>query len=225
IALAAVLVIGFSLLPLLPKGTLRAVAGLPSTVLMRGIVAGAFFAAEAYVPKLLIDRFGFSPTVAGLALTLAAIGWSGASAVQGRYGDRLGSARITWIAVLLMLTGVAGLLFVSAIGADPWIVIVAWGLAGAGMGLLYPRLTVLTLAYSTTANEGFNSAALSIFEASGSAVTIALAGLGFALLPVLGTGYLTVYLLAAALLVLSLVPGLRMGDGAGRTVSVEGAPH
>ncbi|OJU39767.1 MAG: MFS transporter [Microbacterium sp. 69-10] len=225
IALAAVLVIGFSLLPLLPKGTLRAVSGLPSTILMRGIVAGAFFAAEAYVPKLLIDRFGFSPTVAGLALTLAAIGWSGASAVQGRYGDRLGSARITWIAVLLMLTGVAGLLFVSALGADPWIVILAWGLAGAGMGLLYPRLTVLTLAYSTTANEGFNSAALSIFEASGSAVTIALAGLGFALLPVLGTGYLTVYLLAGVLLLISLVPGLRMGDGAGTAVSAEGAPR
>lgn len=213
LALVSIAVLGVAILPLLPRGTLRAAPGLPSVVLMRGIAAGAFFAAEAYVPKLLIDRFGFSPTVAGLALTLAALGWSSASAVQGRYGERLGSIRIVAIGVLLMLVGLAGVLVVIAIGSVPWIVVLAWGLAGAGMGLLYPRLTVLTLAYSTTANEGFNSSALSIADSTGSAVTIALAGLGFVLLPIVGSGYVTVYLLAAALLVVSLLPGLRMGDG------------
>ncbi|BDZ38097.1 MFS transporter [Microbacterium suwonense] len=215
VALGAVAVIAIALLPLLPRGTLRAARGLPSVVLMRGVAAGAFFAAEAYVPKLLIDRFGFSPTVAGLALTLAAIGWSSASAVQGRFGDRLGSTRIAWIAVLLILIGVVGVLVVSFIAADPWVVVVAWGLAGAGMGLLYPRLTVLTLAYSTTANEGFNSSALSIADSTGSAVTIAVAGLGFAFLPIAGSGYITVYTMSAVLLTLSLLPGLRMGN-AGR---------
>lgn len=213
IALVAVAVIAVAILPLLPRGALRAARGLPSVVLLRGIVSGAFFAAEAYVPKLLIDRFEFSPTIAGLALTLAAIGWSSASAVQGRYGDRLGSVRIVWIAVVLMLVAVAGALWVSATAGSPWVVIVAWGLAGAGMGLLYPRLTVLTLAYSTTANEGFNSSALSISDSTGAAVAIAVAGLGFTLLPLGGSGYVTVYLFAAALLVFALLPGLRMGDG------------
>ncbi|MFD5225649.1 MFS transporter [Microbacterium sp. NPDC058342] len=215
LALGAVALIAAALLPLLPAGTLRAAPALPSVVLMRGIAAGAFFAAEAYVPKLLIDRFEFSPTFAGLALTLAALGWSGASAVQGRYGDALGSIRITVLAVALMLAGVGGVLIVSIAESSPWIVVVAWGLAGAGMGLLYPRLTVLTLAYSTTANEGFNSSALSISDSTGSAVLIAVAGLGFTLLPVGGSGYVTVYLLAAALVLLSLLPGLRMGDGPG----------
>ncbi|MFD5215026.1 MFS transporter [Microbacterium sp. NPDC058345] len=213
IALASIIVIGVAILPLLPRGTLRASAGLPSTVLMRGLAAGAFFAAEAYVPKLLMDRFDFSPTIAGLALTLAALGWSSASAVQGRYGERLGSTRIVVIGVPLMLLAVAAILFVVIAGTAPWVAVVGWGLAGAGMGLIYPRLTVLTLAYSTTANEGFNSAALSISDSTGSAVMIALAGLGFVLLPIGGSGYLTVYLIAAAILLVSLLPGLKMGDG------------
>lgn len=214
-ALGAVVIIVCALLPLLPKGTQRAAPGLPSVVLMRAVAAGAFFTAEAYVPKLLIDRFDFSPSAAGLALTLGAIGWSGASAVQGKYGDRLGSTRIAWVAVLLILLGVGGVLAVIVTAANPLVVVVAWGFAGAGMGLLYPRLTVLTLAYSTKINEGFNSAALSIADATGSAVTIAVAGLAFALLPLAGSGYITVYLMCAALLLLALLPGMRMGD-AGR---------
>ncbi|GAA3948681.1 MFS transporter [Microbacterium soli] len=214
LAVGAIAVIGVALLPLLPKGALRAAPGLPSVVLVRGLAAGAFFAAEAYVPRLLIDRFEFSPTVAGLALTLSALGWSLASAVQGRYGDALGSTRIMWIAAMCMLAGVAAVLWVSAVGVDPWVVVTCWGVAGAGMGLLYPRLTVLTLAYSTTADEGFNSSALSISDSTGSAVAIAVAGLGFVLAPIAGSGYITVYLIAAALVLLSLLPGLRMGDPA-----------
>jgi len=213
LAAVAVVVIGIALLPLLPTGTLRAAAGLPSVVLMRGLAAGAFFAAEAYIPKLLIDRFDFSPTVAGLALTLSALGWSGASAVQGRYGDVLGSRRIVWITAVLMAVGFSAALLVSIIDADPWVVVIGWGFAGGGMGLLYPRLTVLTLAYSTTADEGFNSSALSIADSTGSAVLIALAGLGFVLLPIAGVGYITVYVLALGILALALLPGLRMGDG------------
>ncbi|MDT0157366.1 MFS transporter [Microbacterium sp. ARD32] len=213
IAVVAIMVIGVALLPLLPVGSLRAASGLPSVVLMRAIAAGAFFAAEAYVPRLLIDRFEFSPTVAGLALTLSALGWSGASAVQGRYGDLLGSARIVTLSTVLMAVGFSSALAVSILGADPWIVVTGWFFAGAGMGLLYPRLTVLTLAYSTTADEGFNSSALSIADSTGSAVLIAVAGLGFVLLPIGGSGYITVYLLAIGLLLLALLPGLRMGDG------------
>jgi MFS family permease len=213
LAAVSVVVIGIALLPLLPVGTLRAAVGLPSVVLMRGLAAGAFFAAEAYIPRLLIDRFDFSPTIAGLALTLSALGWSGASAVQGRYGDVLGSRRIVWIAAALMTVGFSTALLVSVIDADPWLVVIGWGFAGGGMGLLYPRLTVLTLAYSTTADEGFNSSALSIADSTGSAVLIALAGLGFVLLPIAGVGYITVYVLALGILALALLPGLRMGDG------------
>ena len=68
VALGAVLAIGFAVMPLLPRRTLRAGAGLPSVVLMRGIVAGAFFAAEAYIPYLLMKKFDFTATWAGIEL-------------------------------------------------------------------------------------------------------------------------------------------------------------
>ncbi|MEJ1086959.1 MFS transporter [Microbacterium sp. Mu-80] len=213
LALLGVAVIGFALLPLVPRGTLRAAPGLPSVVLTRGLIAGAFFAAEAYVPKLLMDEHGFTPSVAGLALTLAALGWSGASVVQGRYGERIGSTRIMVTTFALMLVALVAVLLVIVAWPQPWLIVVGWGFAGAGMGLLYPWLTVLTLAYSTPRNEGFNSSALSISDATGSAVAVAIAGLGFVALPLLGSGYVTVYAVAVVLLMLTLVPGLRMGDG------------
>ncbi|WP_309066459.1 MFS transporter [Microbacterium sp.] len=213
LAVAAMAVLLVAIVPLLPRGTLRARPGLPSVILMRGLAAGAFFAAEAYVPKLLIEDFAFSPTVSGLALTFSALAWSSASAVQGRYGDRMGSRRIALIGIALVVVAVLGVLVVALTVSAPWTVLFAWAFAGAGMGLLYPRLTVLTLAYSTPANEGFNSSALSISDSTGSAVAIAVAGLGFVTLPLAGSGFVTVYVITGALLVLSLLPGLRLGDG------------
>lgn len=204
-------VIAVALLPLLPGGTLRARTGLPSVVLMRGIVAGAFFAGEAYIPYLLIDRFDFSAMWAGISLMLAALAWASASAVQGVHGERLGNRRIAVISVTLIVVALFCSLATSCFGAPPAVIIIGWTFAGAGMGLLYPRLTVLTLAYSTTADQGFNSAALSISDATGSAVTIAIAGLVFATLGGGNAGFAGVFAFCAVLVLLGAIPGLRLG--------------
>lgn len=145
-ALGAVVVIAVAVLPLLPRRTLRAGRGLPSVVLMRGIAAGAFFASEAYIPYLLMERFGFTATWAGIALMLAAFAWAGASQLQGRFGERLGNTRITLISLSLLLIAVLCVLVAAVWGVSPLLVVVGWAFAGGGMGLLYPRLTVLTLA-------------------------------------------------------------------------------
>ncbi|WP_329608169.1 MFS transporter [Microbacterium sp. KUDC0406] len=160
-----------------------------------------------------MERFDFSPTIAGLALTVSALAWSGGSAVQGRYGDRLGSRRMVVISTALMLVAFGGVLVIAALHSSPWAVVVLWGFAGGGMGLLYPRLTVLTLAYSIPADEGFNSSALSISDSTGSAVTIAIAGLLFVSLPVAGSGFPVVFGLAVVVLLIAAIPGLRLGDG------------
>jgi len=212
LALLAVAVIALAIRPLLPPGTLRGAPGLPSVVLLRGVVAGAFFAAEAYIPYLLMQRFGFSPTWAGLALTAAALAWAGASSIQGRHGDRLGSRRIALIALGLLVLALVAVLLCAVTGAMPWAVVVGWGLAGGGMGLLYPRLTVLTLAYSPQGNEGFNSSALSIADSTGSAVAIAISGLAVAAVGQGAAGFAVVFAIAGALSLLALFPGLRLGD-------------
>ena len=103
---ASVIVIGLASRPLLPRRTLTAGRGLPSVVLMRGLIAGALFGAEIYVPYLLIDEYDFSPTWAGLGLTAAALAWAVAADVQGRFGDRIGNARITLIGTALLFSAV-----------------------------------------------------------------------------------------------------------------------
>ena len=214
VAVGSVLVIGVGVLPLLPRRTLRAGRGLPSVVLMRGIAAGAFFAAEAYIPYLLMERFGFTATWAGVALMLAAFAWAGASQLQGRYGERLGNTRITVISLSLLVVALVFVLAAALWGVSPLLVVIGWAFAGGGMGLLYPRLTVLTLAYSHEGNQGFNSSALSISDSTGAAVVIALSGLAVASLGGEVSAFGVVFAFCLGLVVFALVPGLRLGHAA-----------
>jgi len=208
---ASIVVIGLAARPLLPRGTLRAARGLPSVVLMRGLIAGALFGAEIYVPYLLIDDYDFSPTFAGLGLTAAALAWAAAADVQGRFGDRIGNTRITLIGTALLVAALGLALLTALLGLHPAVLIAGWGLAGGGMGLMYPRLTVLTLAYSTPQNQGFNSSALSISDSVGSASAIAVAGLVFTALAGTGAGFPAVFAITGVLALAALVPGLRLG--------------
>jgi hypothetical protein len=54
------------------------------------------------------------------------------------------------------------------------------------MGFAYPRLSVLTLSYSTPENQGFNSSALSIADATGAAVAVAATAIVFTALAASG---------------------------------------
>ena len=88
VAVAAVVVALIAVRPLVPRGTLTARRGLPSVILTRGLASAAFFGAEVYLPYLLVERYAFSPTFAGLTLTGGAVAWAG-----GLRRSRAGSAR------------------------------------------------------------------------------------------------------------------------------------
>ena len=208
---ASVVVIAVAARPLLPARTLRSGRGLPSVVLMRGLIAGSLFGAEIYIPYLLIVEYGFSPTWAGLGLTAAALAWAAAADVQGRFGDRIGNTRITLIGTAQLFIAVVAAGAVAWGHLHPAVLIVGWAFAGSGMGLMYPRLTVLTLAYSTPQNQGFNSSALSISDSIGAAAAIATMGLVFTALVGTDAGFPAVFAIAGALALLALVPGLRLG--------------
>jgi MFS family permease len=183
-----VLVALFALRPLMPAGMLRAGRGLPSVILLRAIVAGTFFASEVYVPYLLVSQHGLSPTIAGLALTAAGLSWAAASWVQGRFPG-ITHRTAAFLGAVGLSIAVASLLATAAFDLSPAVVIVGWAFAGAGMGLLYPRLGVLTLEYSTIENQGFNSSALSIADSIGSAIALAVTAIVFSALAPLGGGW------------------------------------
>jgi MFS family permease len=68
----------------------------------------------------------------------------------------------------------------SALGhLHPAVVITGWALAGAGMGFMYPRFSVLVLRWSRDDEKGFNSSALTIADSSGSAIALAVTGAAF----------------------------------------------
>ncbi|MET0735096.1 MAG: MFS transporter [Microbacterium sp.] len=208
---ASAFVIVVAVRPLLPPRTLTSGRGLPSVVLMRGIIAGSLFGAEIYVPYLLIDHYGFSPIWAGLGLTAAAVAWAIAADLQGRFGDGIGNTRIALIGSALLVTATLVAAGTAWGTLHPGILIAGWALAGGGMGLMYPRLTVLTLAYSKPQNQGFNSSALSISDSVGAATTIAVMGLVFTALAGTDAAFPAVFAIAAALGLLALIPGLRLG--------------
>ena len=67
------------------------------------------------------------------------------------------------------------------------------------MGLLYPRLSVMTLALSTKDTEGFNSSAMSISDALGGALALAATGVVFAAFTATAASFAGVFALTAAL--------------------------
>ncbi|YCK82611.1 MFS transporter [Arthrobacter sp. D3-18] len=180
IAVVALVIALVAVKPLVPRGTLTARRGLPSVILVRGLASAAFFGAEVYLPYLLTERYAFTPTFAGLTLTGAALAWAGASAIQGRLGARLADDLAVKIGALLVLIAVISTLVTAALSLPAAVAIVGWILAGGGMGLMYPRLSVMTLALSTEDNQGFNSAAMSISDSLGGALSLAATGLMFA---------------------------------------------
>lgn len=197
LATAAVVLALVAVRPLVPRGTLLSRRGLPSVILDRGLASASFFGAEVYLPYLLVEQYEFSPTFAGLTLTGGALAWAGAAAVQGRLGARLSHPGAVRIGSLMVLGAVLTALSTAALHWPAAIAILGWIFAGGGMGLLYPRLSVMTLALSTKDNEGFNSSAMSISDSLGGALALATTGIVFAAFTTTAASFAAVFSFAA----------------------------
>lgn len=209
--------------PLVPRGTLTARRGLPSVILVRGLASAAFFGAEVYLPYLLTERYAFTPTFAGLTLTGAALAWAGASAIQGRLGSRLADALAAKIGALLVLIAIISTLVTAAFALPAAVAIAGWILAGGGMGLMYPRLSVMTLALSTEENQGFNSAAMSISDSLGGALSLAATGLVFAAFAAIP--FAAVFALTAVIAVVGVVIAPRVAARSAAPVPRDAEPE
>ncbi|WP_104061523.1 MFS transporter [Arthrobacter sp. 4R501] len=207
---AAVVIALVAVRPLVPRGTLLARRGLPSVILTRGLASAAFFGAEVYLPYLLIEEYQFPPTFAGLALTGGALSWAAAAAIQGRLGTRLQHRVAVRIGSALVLGAILLTLATSALHWPAAVAIAGWLLAGGGMGLLYPRLSVMTLAMSTKENEGFNSSAMSISDSLGGALALAATGIVFAAFTTTAESFAGVFALTAVVAVAAVAVAPRV---------------
>jgi len=160
---------------LLPRGTFAARPGLPATVLVRGIFAGAFFGVEAYVPLTLSAVHGFSPAMSGVPLTVGACGWAAASHWQGRHPD-LDRPRLIRVGLVALSAALAAMALVGADWGLAWLVLPFWLVAGAAMGLSYPSISVLGLDYAAPRDRGFTSSALQVNDMTFAAIAVGLGG-------------------------------------------------
>jgi MFS family permease len=190
---------------LILAGTWTARPGLPAVMAVRGLITLAFFGAEAFIPLILVTRYWLEPSLAGLALTGGALGWTAGSFAQARaWLPRrsylvLGPAAIgACLAAVALSVGTA---------ASPWAIAGAWCAAGAGMGLAMSTTSVLTLDLSDAAERGRNSASLQLADMLGGVIGTAGAGTLYAHMLDAGStpGALGFALIAAVLAVPALV--------------------
>jgi MFS family permease len=175
IAVAGVAALVVGLRPLLPPGTARVRPGLPAVIGARGLLAGAFFGMDALLPLSLTELHGYSPTTAGIPLTTGALGWAVASQLQARRPD---VARVVLLRTgfVLLAVGLAGTALVAVPWLEGWPSYGTWAVAGLGMGLGMPSLSVLLLEQSAEERRGADSAAFQVADVTMSAVCIGVVG-------------------------------------------------
>lgn len=165
---------------LMPKGFLRIAPGIPAVIGMRGVVAGAFFAAEIYVPLALQEIRGVSVALSGGVLTAATITWFAGSWLQGSHRLKLSREKILVIGVLMTTLGIAliplAVFMPSSIGMAALLASLVWGVSAFGMGICFPTLGVLMLDKSLEAEHARNSASLQMSDSFGVIIATALAG-------------------------------------------------
>ena len=166
--------------PLLPPGTFALRCGLASTVLVRGIVSGVFIGIEAFLPLLLKEVHGWSPTPAGLILTVGSVTWALGSWIHGRVVSPRLTRRLPAFAVACQFAGVALVAPGSFAAVPAGFVVAGWTLAGLGIGLVFPAMSVLALAMTPRDRHGATSSAIQLADTLGAAFCVAVAGLVYA---------------------------------------------
>ena len=178
-AVMAVLGLGLlfpALSRLLPTGALRFARGLPTVVVMRGILAGAFFASEAFVPLALRTVRGVSTTQSGLTLTIGAVAWAIGSQVQGRLYGRVPRHLLVQAGAAMVAVCMGTLPLSLRDGVPFWVAAFSWFVGAAGMGLCFGAIGTLTLELSEPEDQGANSAALQVCDSVGSVLLVGIAG-------------------------------------------------
>lgn len=202
---------------LLPPGTLRARRGLPTVILMRGLMAGYYFGIEAFIPLMLEQHRGMSVTMAGLSLATATVGWAAASwAINKPFvTTRFSRPAIVRLGITVCAISLLGNLLAVDTSTPLWTVAAAMLFASVGSGMAFPVIALLTLEYSEPEEQGANSASLQVADGITSTTTIALAGGVFHALAAGGTASGGVFLLifamflSIALLAWALAPRVR----------------
>jgi MFS family permease len=161
---------------LVPPGTMTVRRGLPATILSRGLLTFAFFGADAYVTLTITVLRHRSPVYAGIAVTGATLTWTAGAWVQARLATTWPGRRLVRTGLVIILAGIGGMLLVLQPGVPVVVALVAWTVAGLGMGLCSTPITLMMLREAPPGREGWASASLNLADVLGTAIGIGIGG-------------------------------------------------
>ena len=161
---------------LLPTGTFAAKKGLPATILSRGLLTFSFFGCDAFVTLAITTVLHHSTALASLVITGSTLAWTGGAWVQVRLNSSWEGQTLIRVGLILLLTGIAGMVLSLRPGVPVGEALVAWSVAGFGMGLAYAPTSLMMLREASPGREGWASASLTLSEVLGTALGTGLAG-------------------------------------------------
>jgi MFS family permease len=210
-AIAGGILLGVSLRQLTPPRHLSARPGLTATILSRGLLTCCFFGGDAYVPYAIVTVRHAPTALAAIALTASTLTWTAGSWVQARCIARYGPRRLVRIGECLVAAGLAMMCVVLLPSVPPALAIVAWTVAGGGIGTAYSPLSVTTLDRAAPGKEGRATSALQLCDTLGQAVGIGVAGAIVAASSTgLGHGVALAFSFAFAVALIAVIAGTRL---------------
>lgn len=159
---------------LVPPGTLRATRGYPSAVLLRGFITFVFFVYDPYIPLLMTDVRGWTPTLAGVALTAATISWTFGSWTQARLSRRIPNERFAVLGFAVVGIGTALVMTVLLPQVPAWVVVPTFALAGYGMGLGYAQFALIVLRDVPAPQQGAVTSGLTLSDTLGATLGVSI---------------------------------------------------
>ena len=204
-----------SLPQLMPPGFLRFRRGLSQVIQTRGLLPGAFFGAEAFVPLMLVEQRAVPLVQAGAVLTVGAVGWTAGSWLQSRPWLRIRRDVLITFGCGAVALGLALVALVAFLPVLPYgLVGVSWVVGGLGMGLATASTSLAVMKLSAAGDQGRNGSSLNVYDALGTAIFIGVAGTIFAALHPSGYLALTFGVVEASMAlvaVLAVLTSLRIG--------------
>lgn len=201
--------LAFSLPPLMPAGFGRFRRGLPAVITVRGLLAGAFVGAEAFVPLMLVEQRHLSLGLAGAVLTVGSVGWTTGSYLQSRPWLRVRRDRLILLGCSSLALGIAAAALAASLpGLWVGVVAIGWVFAGLGMGLATASTSLATMTLSSATEQGRNAASLNFGDALGAGLLVALSGTIFASVHPSGRLALTFGLLMGVMALVALIAAL-----------------
>jgi MFS family permease len=205
---------------LLPAGSLRFAPGLPTAIVLRGLVSAPFVSVQYLIPLSLAEGRGYTTTAAGLALSGGIVGFSFSGLLFTR--QWLGSfdrVRVVATGIALLIAGMA----TTAAGLSPdrpvALVFLGWFVAGTGVGLAVTALNLIVLAAADEAGRAAASAGMRLAESSATSISTAGSGLLITRAATAHTPVTTVATVACTILVVVLAALLAATRRLPRTVA------